>query len=84
MWNNAAIEADSSEIDDLQLCLSREEVAPTENVISEVIDALSHDLDTPKVKEIVQRWMKQTHKGETGGVPGELSRALDTLLGIAL
>ncbi len=84
MWTNAAIEAASSEIDDLQLCLSREEVAPTENVISEVIDALSHDLDTPKVKEIVQRWMRQTHKGETGGVPGELSRALDTLLGIAL
>ena len=84
MWTNAAIEAASSEIDDLQLCLSRQEVAPTENVISEVIDALSHDLDTPKVKEIVQRWMRQTHKGETGGVPGELSRALDTLLGIAL
>jgi L-cysteine:1D-myo-inositol 2-amino-2-deoxy-alpha-D-glucopyranoside ligase len=84
MWTNDAIVAASIEIDELQLCLSREEVAPTENVISEVIEALSRDLDTSKVKEIIQRWIRETREGKTGGVPGELSRALDTLLGIAL
>jgi L-cysteine:1D-myo-inositol 2-amino-2-deoxy-alpha-D-glucopyranoside ligase len=84
MWTNAAIVAASSEIENLQLCLSREEVAPTDHVISEIIQALSRDVDTPTVKEILRRWMRATDEGETGGVSGELSRALDTLLGIAL
>jgi L-cysteine:1D-myo-inositol 2-amino-2-deoxy-alpha-D-glucopyranoside ligase len=60
------------------------EVAPTDVVIETVIDALSKNLDTPRALSAITQWMNLTEAGETGGVAGELSRALDTLLGVAL
>jgi L-cysteine:1D-myo-inositol 2-amino-2-deoxy-alpha-D-glucopyranoside ligase len=60
------------------------EVAPTDAVISEIIDSLSKNLDTPRALVAIREWMDKTESGVTGGVAGELGRALDTLLGIAL
>jgi L-cysteine:1D-myo-inositol 2-amino-2-deoxy-alpha-D-glucopyranoside ligase len=60
------------------------EVAPTDGVITEVIKALSEDLDTERALRVVEKWMGDTESGQSGGSAGELSRALDTLLGIAL
>lgn len=84
MWDNLIIENASREIERLQLNLARMEVAPTDLVISQVIESLSHNLDTPHALSALRQWMDATESGETGGVAGELSRALDTLLGIAL
>jgi L-cysteine:1D-myo-inositol 2-amino-2-deoxy-alpha-D-glucopyranoside ligase len=53
-------------------------------VITGIITALSDNLDTKKVQEIIRSWMRDTSEGKTGGQAGELSRALDTLLGLAL
>ena len=50
----------------------------------DIINALSSDLDTEKVFTILNHWIKQSESGATGGYPGELSRALDSLLGIAI
>jgi L-cysteine:1D-myo-inositol 2-amino-2-deoxy-alpha-D-glucopyranoside ligase len=41
-------------------------------------------LDTPRAIAAIKSWMDKTESGVTGGVAGELSRALDTLLGITL
>ena len=60
------------------------EVAPTDGVITEVIKALSEDLDTERALRVVENWMGDTESGQSGGSAGELSRALDTLLGITL
>jgi L-cysteine:1D-myo-inositol 2-amino-2-deoxy-alpha-D-glucopyranoside ligase len=60
------------------------EVAPTDEVIQEIIDSLSSNIDTPRALTAIHRWMDATESGVTGGVAGELSRALDTLLGVAL
>jgi L-cysteine:1D-myo-inositol 2-amino-2-deoxy-alpha-D-glucopyranoside ligase len=60
------------------------EVAPTDSVIQEIIESLSKNLDTPRAISAIRTWMKETDVGKTGGVAGELGRALDTLLGIAL
>jgi L-cysteine:1D-myo-inositol 2-amino-2-deoxy-alpha-D-glucopyranoside ligase len=60
------------------------EVAPTDSVIEKILDALSNNLDTPSVLTSITTWMDETEAGVTGGVAGELSRALDTLLGITL
>ena len=68
----------------LQLNLAKMEVAPTDVVISEIIDALSKDLDTERALRVLSSWMDETEEGASGGNAGELSRALDTLLGIAL
>ena len=84
MWNDLIIENASREIERLQLNLARMEVAPTDLVISQIIQSLSHNLDTPNALSALRQWMDATEAGETGGVAGELSRALDTLLGIAL
>ena len=71
-------------LDSLQVALSRMEVAPTDGVIEEIIAALSHDIDTPRALKAINIWIKQTNEGLVGGKPGELSRAIDALLGIAI
>lgn len=84
MWSDALIQEAVIDIDRLQLNLARMEVAPTDSVIQEVIEALSQNLDTPRAIAAIKSWMDKTESGVTGGVAGELSRALDTLLGITL
>jgi L-cysteine:1D-myo-inositol 2-amino-2-deoxy-alpha-D-glucopyranoside ligase len=84
MWTDSLLAQATTDIDRLQLNLARMEVAPTDEVIAEVIAALAQNLDTPRALDAIKRWMESTESGATGGVAGELSRALDTLLGIAL
>jgi L-cysteine:1D-myo-inositol 2-amino-2-deoxy-alpha-D-glucopyranoside ligase len=84
MWSDSLIQKASIDIERLQLNLARMEVAPTDLVIQEILDALSKNLDTPRVLASIKTWMDETEAGVTGGVAGELSRALDTLLGITL
>jgi len=84
MWSDEIIHVAEREIEELQLNLARMEVAPTDSVIQEIIEALSNNLDTPRALSAIRTWMKETDSGKTGGVAGELGRALDTLLGVAL
>jgi L-cysteine:1D-myo-inositol 2-amino-2-deoxy-alpha-D-glucopyranoside ligase len=84
MWSSGILDQASTEIVDLRLQLSRVDVAPTNPVITAIIAALSDNLDTHQVQEILRSWMRDTREGKTGGQAGELSRALDTLLGLAL
>lgn len=84
MWTGEVLVKASTEIEELRLQLSRVDVAPTDSVITAIITALSDNLDTEEVQEIIRSWMRDTSDGKTGGEAGELSRALDTLLGLAL
>ena len=84
MWGSELIESAMSEIERLRSNLSRVDVAPTTELIQSICESLSQNLDTPKVLQLIRSWMNQTEKGTTGGEAGELSRALDTLLGLAL
>jgi L-cysteine:1D-myo-inositol 2-amino-2-deoxy-alpha-D-glucopyranoside ligase len=84
MWQNSELDEASTFLDGLRLCLSRPNVAPTDQIISEIIVALSQDLDTPKALAALQNWITAPNQGETGGDAGELSRAIDALLGIAI
>lgn len=70
-------------INNLRIALSRTEVAPTDITIAAIADALANDLDTPAAISALKDWLSATNAGQTGGSPGELSRAVDTLLGIA-
>lgn len=84
MWDDALLERSQSWIERLVTALSRVDVAPTTDVISAVIYALADNLDTPSALQTIQQWIVDTEAGGTGGEAGELSRALDTILGIAL
>ena len=84
MWSDEILSAAKEDIERLRLALSKSEVAPTDQVITEIISALSDDLDTPSALHILRNWCERTISGETGGSAGELSRSIDALLGIAL
>lgn len=68
----------------LRRALSMIESAPSDLVIQEIISAQSQNLDTPRSLAALKRWVEESEKGSQGGSPGELSRAIDTLLGLAL
>ncbi len=84
MWNEELLHTANLIINRLELNLSRNEVAPTLPVIQHIVEALSENLDTPRVLQHLADWCTQTESGEIGGSTGELSRALDTYLGIVL
>jgi L-cysteine:1D-myo-inositol 2-amino-2-deoxy-alpha-D-glucopyranoside ligase len=84
MWKRQLIEDAQSEIDSLRKALSRVDVAPTSELIQNICDLLAENLDTPEILKRIRIWISATESGSVGGEAGELSRALDTLLGLAL
>lgn len=83
-WSSELLRKSQVWIDRLQRALSMMEVAPTDAVISEVLAALADNLDTVRALSAIKVWIEESESGSTGGSGGELSRALDSLLGIAL
>jgi L-cysteine:1D-myo-inositol 2-amino-2-deoxy-alpha-D-glucopyranoside ligase len=84
MWQSKELIEANLFLEELRIALSRMEVAPTDGVIEEIISALSQDIDTPRALKAVKTWINQTNESAVGGKPGELSRAIDALLGIAI
>ena len=84
MWSRELVDDANKLLARLLSALSRQEVAPTFEVVQEIVNAISDDLNTPKVFELLNSWCLKTEEGEVGGSPGEISRALDTYLGITL
>ncbi|CAB4589104.1 MAG: cysteine--1-D-myo-inosityl 2-amino-2-deoxy-alpha-D-glucopyranoside ligase [Actinobacteria bacterium] len=84
MWNNQELDSSREFLDDLRIALSRPEVAPTDKAIESIIASLSDDLNSPRALSAIQEWITATKQGQVGGSPGELSRAIDALLGIAI
>jgi len=84
MWSDYLLKEAETFLNVLTVQLSKTDCAPTQEVVQDIINALSSDLDTEKVFTILNHWIKQSESGATGGYPGELSRALDSLLGIAI
>lgn len=84
MWSQDILDQAMQWESRLRTALSRVEVAPTRPVIDAVISALAQNLNTPLALEHIQQWIIATENGAAGGEAGELSRALDTILGLTL
>jgi L-cysteine:1D-myo-inositol 2-amino-2-deoxy-alpha-D-glucopyranoside ligase len=84
MWDNTRLEAAAALLSRLELSLAREEVAPTRPIIQAMVNALSNDLDTLRIVEILTDWCQATEAGVDGGSSGELARAIDLYLGITI
>lgn len=84
MWTDSVLAEASARMDRLQSALSRNEVAPTQECIALIIASLADNLDTVRAIKAIDIWIEQTESGLTGGSTGELNRALDTFLGIAI
>jgi L-cysteine:1D-myo-inositol 2-amino-2-deoxy-alpha-D-glucopyranoside ligase len=83
-WNSDRLKFATEFLNRLRLLLSRPEVAPTDLVIQKIIDSLADNLDTPRAFEVIAQWCNETEAGAQGGSAGELARAIDLLLGIAI
>jgi L-cysteine:1D-myo-inositol 2-amino-2-deoxy-alpha-D-glucopyranoside ligase len=89
IWSEDDLTTATRTLSDLRIALSREEVPETDNVINEILAALSQNLDTPSAIAALNSWVVETlttdsAKIQTPGHAGELSRAIDALLGIAI
>ena len=84
MWSDESLKVAQVLMDRLQSALGRNEVAPTQETIALIIASLADNLDTVRAIKALDSWIRATETGQTGGCTGELSRALDTLLGIAI
>ena len=82
MWTEDLLLQAENEIEALRATLSKTEVAKTEQLIQSIIDFLADDLNTPRIIESVNDWIKRSDLGEHGGDSDALSGALDSLLGI--
>jgi L-cysteine:1D-myo-inositol 2-amino-2-deoxy-alpha-D-glucopyranoside ligase len=83
-WSNQLLDDSINWINRLQNAMSSLDVAPTSPVIHAIIEAQSHNIDTPQSLHHIKKWIEESENGAVGGNAGELSRAIDTLLGIAL
>jgi L-cysteine:1D-myo-inositol 2-amino-2-deoxy-alpha-D-glucopyranoside ligase len=84
MWTEAVLDEAKIRMIRLQSALSRNEVAPTQECVALIIASLADNLDTVRAIKALDTWIEQTESGLTGGSSGELSRAIDTFLGIAI
>ena len=86
MWTSDKLNAASASVDVIRTALSRELVSSTDQVISEIIDSLADDLNTPSALSALFKWASgvDSHGSEPSQKgAGELSRTIDALLGLA-
>lgn len=83
-WSQELLLASQDWIKRLRSALSRYECATTDSVIAKITELLADNLQTPQALAVIKRWIEQTEDGAEGGEAGELSRALDSLLGLAI
>jgi len=84
MWTDELLVTAESEMYALRSCMSRADVAPTNDLIEMIVNALSDDLDTQSAITALNTWVGRTQSGDTGGDAQALKAALDALLGIKL
>ncbi len=84
MWSDQRLIDSNNFLERLRSSLAREEVAPTATLIHEIAAAIADDLDMKKVFALLRKWCTDCEAGSSGGQAGALSRALDTLCGLAL
>jgi L-cysteine:1D-myo-inositol 2-amino-2-deoxy-alpha-D-glucopyranoside ligase len=84
MWSQGLLEKAENQLAQIRKAVEASNSAPTDIVIHKIIEALSDDLNTPKVLSILADWSSATSNGETGGTTSELRDALDSLLGLLL
>jgi L-cysteine:1D-myo-inositol 2-amino-2-deoxy-alpha-D-glucopyranoside ligase len=82
MWTEELLLQAEREVQALRTALSEAEVAKTGQLIQDIIDLLADDLDTPRIIESVNDWVKRSYSGEHGGDSVALSEVLDSLLGL--
>jgi L-cysteine:1D-myo-inositol 2-amino-2-deoxy-alpha-D-glucopyranoside ligase len=84
MWTDQSLIEAEIEIAALRSALKHNQGGPTSQLITQIIDLLADDLDTPAVLQRINNWVVDSQSGSSGGEVLPLVEALDALLGIKL
>ena len=83
-WSDDLLKKAESDIELMRTALSRTEVADTDQLLKDLILDLSNNLDTPTALNRLVLWAKKSQKDAACNQSGQVSRAIDSLLGLAL
>jgi L-cysteine:1D-myo-inositol 2-amino-2-deoxy-alpha-D-glucopyranoside ligase len=83
-WSDDLLKKAESEVELMRTALSRTEVADTDQLLKDLISDLSNNLDTPSALNRLVLWAKESQKDADHNQSGQVSRAIDSLLGLAL
>ena len=84
MWTDKLLVEAETEIVALRSALRSEKVAATSDLIQQIVECLSDDLNTPAVIAAINTWVAQSQSEGDAGKAKDLETALDSLLGIKL
>ena len=83
-WSDDLLKKAESEVGLMRTALSKTEVADTDQLLKDLISDLSYNLDTPSALNRLVSWAKESQKDADHNQSGQVSRAIDSLLGLAL
>jgi len=83
-WSMQLLERAKDEVMLVRSALSRSETADASSLVSNLIKDLSDNLNTPKALSEIVDWSLESNKIATSNHSGLVSRAIDSLLGLAL
>ena len=83
-WNSKLLETAQSEVSLVRSSLARSEVFHAGSLVNDLITAISNNLDTPSALKLLVEWAKASHVNPSSNDAGLVSRAIDSLLGLAL
>jgi L-cysteine:1D-myo-inositol 2-amino-2-deoxy-alpha-D-glucopyranoside ligase len=84
MWSDEVLSKAQLEISKVKEALKMSDVAPTTQLVQQIAEAISNDLDTPAAIAAVLSWSQETMNGSSGGDVTQLRNTLDALLGLTL
>ncbi len=83
-WSTQLLERAKDEVVLVRAALSRSETADASSLVNNLIIDLSDNLNTPKALSKIVAWSLESNKIATSNHSGLVSRAIDSLLGLAL
>ena len=83
-WSRQLLERAKDEVVLVRSALSRSETADASSLVNNLIKDLSENLNTPKALSKIVDWSLESNKIATSNHSGLVSRAIDSLLGLAL
>jgi L-cysteine:1D-myo-inositol 2-amino-2-deoxy-alpha-D-glucopyranoside ligase len=83
-WSTQLLERAKDEVMLVRSALSRSETADASSLVNNLIIDLSDNLNTPKALSKIVDWSLESNKIATSNHSGLVSRAIDSLLGLAL
>jgi L-cysteine:1D-myo-inositol 2-amino-2-deoxy-alpha-D-glucopyranoside ligase len=84
MWSDEVLSKAQLEVSKVKEALKLSDVAPTAQLVQQITEAISNDLDTPSALAALISWSQETMNGSRGGDVTQLRNTLDALLGLLL